>query len=94
MTLTSAAEIRRPTSPEVSLAVLLRIMAGSNDARTCRISDIARTAFACGRDRASSARYGREIALFQDFAMVQLVSGNDESQSAHGDFVFVGDSTT
>src|ERR1035438_3727689 len=36
------------------------------------------------------AWYGGEIPLFQDFAVVQLVAGDDEGQRTHGDFILIG----
>lgn len=36
------------------------------------------------------AWYRGEIPLFQDFAVVQLVAGDDEGQRTHGDFILIG----
>ena len=38
----------------------------------------------------SSARNRREVLLFQNHAVVNLMSGGDEAQSAHGHFLLAG----
>jgi hypothetical protein len=46
-----------------------------------------------GVPAASGSRYSGKVALFQDFAVVEFVAGDNKSQSADGDLILVGDSS-